>query len=125
MYYRFATSARNRDSHLPEGFFATAYKCRDALDCGSVIHTWIEEALAWFQEHLDAPEYLPERAIFWFRADSDRCQEAAWSLAHALRENGETVLVLRTRRPGRVVWEDEDQVAAIPFRDRHWRASAY
>ncbi|MHC4452784.1 MAG: Clp protease N-terminal domain-containing protein [Planctomycetota bacterium] len=40
-----------------------------------------------------------------------------WELVSILRRNGECVRLIKTRRPGYVLYEDSFQVAATPFRD--------
>ncbi len=40
-----------------------------------------------------------------------------WNLAGVLKELDYEVRILKTARPGYVLYEDDDQVGAIPFRD--------
>jgi hypothetical protein len=56
-----------------------------------------------------------KNAISWFKADSLMVGRAR-TMANILEQNGITVELLRTTRPGYVVYEDEDQVVAVPFR---------
>jgi hypothetical protein len=40
-----------------------------------------------------------------------------WKLAEAVKKLGIAAAIIKTRRPGYVLYEDDYQVAAIPFRD--------
>ena len=55
------------------------------------------------------------RAIFWFRSTSLECVAHVWSLVQLFRGQGIPVWMLRSRRPGLVVYHDSDLVAAIPL----------
>lgn len=39
-----------------------------------------------------------------------------WRLAAVLRRSGVRVRLVRTRKPGEIVWQDADQVWAVPYR---------
>jgi len=78
----------------------------------------------WFNTHLERPESLSrstrahasEVAISWFRDSARRHIARAREIAALLGERGVQVEMLRTSRPGYVVYEDEFQVVAEPFR---------
>lgn len=59
----------------------------------------------------DAP-----RALSWFKPTADRFIWIARRLARALDANDLVVHELLTDRPGEVVYEDDYQVVAVPFR---------
>ena len=71
----------------------------------------------WFREHLGAPdEATLER--FWFRAEAVEHVDKARRLADIVRAAGIPITEHRTRRvPGKVKWEDSDQVAVFTYRD--------
>ena len=60
---------------------------------------------------------LRPRAIFWFRWRAEPMIRRFWNLAGVLKELDYEVRILKTARPGYVLYEDDDQVGAIPFRD--------
>lgn len=89
----------------------------------------LEELCQWFMDNLEAPDrfvrtrskafYRKEPvAICWFKDDAAECIAKAWALARILERNGVGVDFVRTTAPGYVTYEDEHQVAAIPFADR-------
>ncbi len=71
----------------------------------------------WFSDHLHAPDLLTiER--FWFRAEASEYVLQARRLAALLRAAGIPIVERRTRRiPGKVKWEDHNQVAVRTYRD--------
>ncbi len=81
---------------------------------------WLQDTIDWFNRHLPVPRVsqLDQSAIFWFDPHSIFVQEM-WQLVALLREEGVFVCLRRTRRPGRIVYRDDYQIAAIPYgRDR-------
>ena len=82
--------------------------------------------LLWFERNLSLPDRskLHRRAIFWFKAHAAKVVRRAWDLALALNEHGPPAEIFKTRRPGYIVYEDDQQIAAIPFRDTFRGASS-
>jgi hypothetical protein len=77
----------------------------------------LEALRAWFLEHLDAPEELT-RERFWFRAEADAHVDKARRMAELVSAAGFPIVERRTRRvPGKIRWEDPDQVAVFTYRD--------
>jgi len=85
--------------------------------------SWLAELEAWFNAHLRRPGRLawwsrpnaPERAITWLKLSAVEHVARMRELAAFLEHKDVYVEELRTDRPGYVVYEDEHQVAAIPF----------
>jgi hypothetical protein len=69
----------------------------------------------WFGDNLRAPD-VNGRAIFWFKSDASACISRIWQMVHVLKSNDHLVWMMRNERPGRIVYEDAFQVAAVPFR---------
>jgi hypothetical protein len=68
----------------------------------------------WFQDHLRVPPFRtadwPDDCVTWFKASAQDVVSRMWDLAAILAEHDEPVRLLRSARPGRIVWEDEHQV---------------
>ena len=85
------------------------------------------DVVGWFGKHLRSPEQssysLPyhsrefNRVIFWLKGTAHEHVQRMQEVARMLRYHHVPARVLKTSRPGRVVYEDEHQVGAIPFRD--------
>ena len=99
----------------PYGVFTYLEEAHEQL---SVVEQSELEALRdWFNEHLDAPDLLTiER--FWFCAEAKEYILRARRLAVILGEVGIPIVERRTRRvPGKVKWQDQNQVAVLTYRD--------
>jgi hypothetical protein len=107
----------HQDSRQQMGIIQAAYRLRDS---GGLAVEDLAALLAitrWLNRNVDAPDDPDPRAIFWFKPAASEARRVLWDLAQLLRAHGYLVELLKTDRPGRLVYEDELQVAAIPFRD--------
>lgn len=122
MYIRFATTEIDDDSFCPKGAFVAAGELRKCKWLPSEFQQQLRDSLRWFDKNLHAPRRVNQRAIFWFSADSQDLIRRMWNLASLLREGGHLVERYKCRRPGKIVYEDHHQIAAIPFSDvrRRW-----
>ncbi|MEM7158111.1 MAG: hypothetical protein AAF799_35040 [Myxococcota bacterium] len=78
----------------------------------------LDEILDWFYDELDAPDDGLDHERFWFRAEAEVCVEQARRLAELVRGTGIPIVERRTDRvPGKIKWEDPDQVAVLTYRD--------
>ncbi|MEE8106673.1 MAG: hypothetical protein V3T86_14150, partial [Planctomycetota bacterium] len=116
MYFRLVISARHPDSHRYQGIFVAAYALARSDDIEEYERDRIYEPLEWFGEHLIAPIWVSDRAIFWFRPDARECVRRVWDLAVELKGHGRPIRALHCPNPGRIEYEDEHQIAAIPHR---------
>lgn len=103
------------------GIFALA---GDALD-GDRLEPWardeLRELLEGFNRDLPAPNPGSSGALFFLRSDAQHFVRRLWALARLLQSQGLFIEMTVTRRPGRIVVEDEVQVAAIRTRRRATR----
>jgi hypothetical protein len=78
----------------------------------------MEETCEWFNENLTVPRLKERhwRALFWFRTESSEMLTKVWPLVNLLNELDVYVHKLRTEIPGRIIYSDPHQVAAIPKR---------
>ena len=83
------------------------------------------EAWSWFSERLDKPARLgvsrrphaKAQAIGWFKTTAVAHIQRVRVFERILEAHGVSVSMLRTGRPGYIVFEDEFQIAAYPFGD--------
>ena len=84
-----------------------------------------ENIYEWFCKHLNKPAKLSRAsrphaknvAISWFKDSAIEHIRKMHEIAEILRAHGITVDVIRTDKPGYVVYEDAYQIAAEPFSD--------
>jgi hypothetical protein len=119
-YIRFVVGREDEDSHVEQGVFHGA---RLAIDWGQVTGTDADllcEVRAWFNENLERPTAFGRDTlrlgICWFKADSKEHIAKIWEMVHILERNGIFVKKIRTTKPGYVIYEDEWQLVAEPFR---------
>ncbi len=123
-YLRFVVAERHHKSNLPKGVFSALWDLDDdgALTPHEV--AWWREVVAWFGVNLPQPTNARRsskpnavnRAVFWFRASATEHVSRMNEAKAILESHGTPVEVLRTSRPGNVVYEDAFQVGAEPFR---------
>ena len=122
-YVRFQTSLRLTCSRTPLGVFHAAEKLLTSgdLDADSAAHARL--TLSYFNDYLPVPRLRPEqpRAVFWFRQERHSMIQTLWGLVRLLRRAGLHTELLRVTNPGKICYEDEFQIAAIPWRQRRHR----
>jgi hypothetical protein len=78
------------------------------------------ELRAWFSENLEKPTSFGRDklrlGISWFKTGSTEHISRIWEMVHILERNGIYVKKIRTDRPGYVIYEDDWQLVAEPFR---------
>lgn len=117
MLIRFVITERDSESHQKLGVFQAAYNLLRSEQLGSVEMTELRGLLDWFKENLPSPPKPNPRAIFWFKSNAEESTKMIWQLVRFLEEQGIFVELIKTERPGYVIYEDKFQVAAIPFKD--------
>jgi len=119
-YRRFAVRGIDHDSQHHRGLFCAAGELQRSDTLWRDDAERLRRALNWFDTNLLVPRGIPSRAIFWFKHDADDCHRRTYEIVRLLRENGYTVWAFESARPGRVVYEDERQIAVVPFAPKTW-----
>ncbi|MGA2352277.1 MAG: hypothetical protein ABSF70_17710 [Terracidiphilus sp.] len=80
----------------------------------------LNELRAWFSENLEKPNFFRRGelslGICWFKTNSAEHISCIYEMVHVLEHNGIRVKKIKTDKPGYVVYEDEWQIVAEPFR---------
>lgn len=126
-YLRFQTSVQADCGPRSLGIFRAAGRLERSEVIDEPLRAWLRPPLDWFNEHLRVPclESNCRRALFWFRTDAQDVVARAWDVVAILREFGVAVELRRTDAPGKIVYRDEHQIAAIPRRCRGRICCAY
>jgi hypothetical protein len=128
VFIRFSVRKRDRDSGVEAGALQAAYELRDDPTVAVGDREALDDALLWFERHLETPERFNRtrskgyyrrqtRGIAWFRDSAVEHLAHMYGLKVLLERYGHFVEVLQEGRVGYVVWEDEYQVVAEPFSD--------
>jgi hypothetical protein len=119
-YIRFVIGRKDEDSHVEQGIFQAAAQ---ALEWRSIIGSdadELNELRMWFSENLEKPTSFGRDTlrlgICWFKTGSTEHISRIWEMVRILERNGIYVRKIRTDRPGYLIYEDEWQLVAEPFR---------
>ncbi|WP_282610184.1 hypothetical protein [Pelagibius sp. Alg239-R121] len=128
MFLRFVRSKTVDGLAAREGFFCAAYELREnaTLDRHSLER--LETLLAWFRKHLTIPNKFNKstskgayrrdaKGLSWFKPNAKDALAKSFELISLLEENGCRIEMLKSKRIGYIVYEDESQVVAEPFSD--------
>ena len=123
MFIRFVSGEIDEDSRVSAGLFCAAFELRWADDLPPYEIDLLAELREWFDRHLKSPtEDLPRdfdygRAVCWFKPTAREHLARAWELVTILERNGVLIWTIKSRSTGRVFYEDEAQVFAVPSRE--------
>ncbi len=125
MYIRFIIDRLDSQSGRRQGLFQAGFDSRDSGLLTSADEAHLHDILCWFGTNLLRPTRLAvsprphreARALSWFKDRATQHVAKIWEFAELLQRYEVGVLMLRTGRPGYVLYEDQHQVAAYPFAD--------
>ena len=127
MYVRFVVDEIDEDSGVEQGIFQAMYRLSRAGKLNAAEEVWWADVRTWFNLELEKPGRLARSrrtganpvAISWFKESAAEHIRRAREVAAILAEHHIQSRMLRSERPGYVVYEDEFQVTAEPFRPEH------
>jgi hypothetical protein len=120
MFIRFVSSEIDEDSHVAAGLFCAASELLHTESLPPYELEALVELRDWFKIHLESPlHHLPrtgsyELAICWFKPTAREHLARAWELVTILERNDVLIWTIKSRTTGRVYYEDEAQVFAVP-----------
>ena len=119
-YVRFAVFYKDEDSHVGQGVFQAAAR---ALEWNTVTGPEAEELneiRRWFSANLEKPTSFGRGkhslGICWFKTSAIEQIARILEMVRILESHGVKVRKIKTDKPGYVVYEDEWQLVAEPFR---------
>jgi hypothetical protein len=120
VYLRFTVLQRDEESRSPKGLFTATYDLRNNGDLNRDELIQVQAILDWFGEHLKAPCCLGKpgthRAVCWFQPEATKAVRKMWDLAGFLQSRGLYVNLNKTKDPGTIIYQDQQQVVAFPRR---------
>lgn len=125
MFVRFVIKRIDSDSGRRQGLFQAAKSLRDSGVLTAADHERLEALRNWFNENLERPARLSvssrphskAQAISWYRDTATRHIAKMREFQEVLERYGLEVQMIRAKRLGYVLYEDDFQVAAYPFKD--------
>jgi len=127
---RFVLTRPHPDTGVKDGLFGAAYELRRGNQTSVADQKILEDLLTWFEANLAIPVrfnrskskgyYRRKTAgISWLKPTASQHLAKMRELAAVLEKNGYQVSQMSTRKPGYVIFEDDHQVIAEPFRSEH------
>jgi len=125
MFIRFVVQVHDAHSGRRQGLFQALSDLEHEGALLSHEQASYDEIYNWFRFHLKKPRsfarsskpHAKNVAISWFKHTATEHIKKMHEMAQILEAHGIVVDVLRSERPGYVVYEDAHQVAAEPFRE--------
>jgi len=120
MFIRFVVGCAGDDHRALTGIFTEARILRD--DGAFVPHelAQLEETFDWFNRELPCPPFASERwpreAASWFKDGAQTAIARMWTIVHLLEEHDVPTRVLRSKSPGKVLYEDDWQVVVLEWK---------
>lgn len=119
-YIRFVIGRKDEDSKVGQGIFQAASLALERHDITGSDANELNELLEWFGKNLEKPTSFGRGrlrlGICWFKTEASEHIARIWELVRILERKGIYVSKIRTDRPGYVIYEDEWQLVAEPFR---------
>jgi hypothetical protein len=119
-YVRFVIGRRDEDSNVEQGIFQAAALAIEWQSITGSDADEMNELRAWFSENLEKPTSFGRDklrlGICWFKTDATEHISRIWEMVRILERHGIYVKKIGTDKPGYVVYEDEWQLVAEPFR---------
>jgi len=125
VYIRFVVSEIHKKSQKRLGIF---HAIRYLRDDGKMLpyeeeHTY--EVMDWFEKNLDKPSGLSkaksnhsvDKALTWFKDSATEHISKMWEFVAVLEAHNIKVDVIKEEKLGYIVYEDDFQVAAEPFKE--------
>ncbi|MBL4673323.1 MAG: hypothetical protein JKX81_13780 [Arenicella sp.] len=125
MYLRFVIPENDEESGREMGVFTAGGILNDSGQLYDYEIKIRKQILTWFTNNLEVPDvqasasnyYSKPNAISWFKSSASTHISKMREYIEILKAHDIHVTQLVTERPGKIVYEDEHQVAAIPFKD--------
>ena len=114
MFLRFVVGSDGEDHRQLTGLFAEARLLRDRGALTTYEAELLQSTYDWFNEHLPRPPFRSagwsREAVSWFKDSALTPIHQMRTLAALLESHDMPVRVLRSKHPGKVLYEDEYQV---------------
>lgn len=123
-YLRFVLEETDLRTGENKGLFTAAYSILRSGKLYAHEEKEIQHALEWLERRLPIPDRFSKNSnashkntngISWFKPKSTDALQQIRRIVAVLEEHGARVKILKTTRPGYVVYEDSFQIVAEPF----------
>lgn len=121
MFIRFVVGSDDENAAWLTGIITEARILKDAGRLYRHESEWLEETYGWLNENLTCPPFSAKlrsgewsrEAVCWFHPGARRSVvRRLWDIAAILEEHAVPVRLVKSDKPGKIVYEDSDQVVA-------------
>jgi len=124
MYLRFVPETDDPNSEYVWSFFGALGHLMETGTLSDYERQRLSELDEWFNVNLKEPTRLArsprydaeKKAICWFKADAHECINNLREVATILDGHDLPIRMIKSQKPGYIVYEDPYQVAAVPYR---------
>jgi hypothetical protein len=114
VFVRFVVGADDEDHRLLNGLVSEARFLRDRNELTAAEEELLEATYAWLNTNLPCPPFAgsgwSKNAVAWFKDGAIESIQQMRILAALLTQHERPVRMLRSRNPGKVLYEDRFQV---------------
>lgn len=124
MYLRFITDEIDLRTGKPKGMFTLAYELIQARVLSNNDEALLKGSLKWVEVNIPIPtrfsrtsnEYRKNTGgLCWLKSESDEVVSKHWNIKNIVEITGYSIRLVKTENPGKMVYEDEFQIVALPF----------
>ncbi|WP_062269677.1 hypothetical protein [Endozoicomonas arenosclerae] len=120
MYTRFTVNYINKQSGMSQGILGAAFKLKKDGRVPPPLKDSFELSLSWFQTAFLTPDIFDQTScregICWFKDTQTDLINKVRELIPTIERCGLKVSEQKSRDPGKVIYEDDHQVVAIPIK---------
>jgi hypothetical protein len=120
MFVRFVVGNARERHWLLTGVITEARILRDDGRLEAYEAQALEKAYEWLNLHVSCHPFSssnwPRAAVCWFKDDAGDTVRRMWEIVSILREHDVSVRVLKSRTPGKILYEDEYQVVVLEWK---------
>ena len=124
MYVRFVPLTEIPESEYEWSLFGAIAHASELADVDGYDRSRLEEIETWFRKNLGHPTRLSRsrkphslnEAVCWFKSSASECIDWVREAVAILERYEIRLQMLTTHQPGYIIYEDEYQIAAVPFR---------
>ena len=114
MFLRFVVGSDGEHHRELTGIVTEARFLRDEGRLTPEEDARLEESYDWLNDHLPVPPFStrswPGDVVAWFKDDAGEAIRRMWDLVALVEDHGRPVRLMRSKNPGRVLYEDDYQV---------------
>jgi hypothetical protein len=114
MFVRFVVGHDHEHHWALTGIVTEARLLRDRGDLDPYQADCLEETYEWLNTNLPCPPFensgWSKAAVAWFKDGAGEPIRKLWEITSLLKEHGIPVRLLRSKNPGKVIYEDPFQV---------------